>query len=87
MALNEIASHFNLSYDEDGAIARSGIVNEDLFDRLNSLAYYREKAPKSLGAEWYLNVFKPVLITSKVDAKDKLRTLVEHIAYQLTNSL
>jgi anhydro-N-acetylmuramic acid kinase len=85
MALNEMASHFNLSYDEDGAIARSGEVNEELFDRLNSLAYYREKAPKSLGAEWYLNVFKPVLIASNVDAKDKLRTLVEHIAYQLTN--
>jgi anhydro-N-acetylmuramic acid kinase len=40
-------------YDADGAFARSGMVDEDLFRRLAADAYFSRKPPKSTGREYF----------------------------------
>ena len=86
MALNYIANHLGMDYDKDGETARSGMVNQSLFDKLNNLDFYRLKGAKSLGKEWFDAVFRPYLDEAKLSAADKLRTLTEHIAFQLAQS-
>lgn len=84
MALNELAANFNLAYDKGGEIARCGKLIPSLLNELNSIDYYKKSFPKSLGAEWYTEVFRPIVNNFDADDKDKLRTLVEHIAVQLS---
>lgn len=83
--LNHYASKAGFDYDKDGQMAESGKVNWELFDALNSLSYYREKGPKSLGREWVEEVVYP-LIDSYLPQNainDKLASFCEHVAYQI----
>ena len=86
MALNYLANQLGKDYDADGETARSGTVNQPLLDRLNSLDFYQRKGAKSLGKEWFDAVFRPCLDLSELPVVDKLRTLTEHIAFQLAQS-
>lgn len=87
MALNQLANELNLDYDPEGSIARRGKINQVLLKELNDLEYYQISGPKSLGKEWYLSHFLPLLSGSAVSTEDKLRTLCEHMAMQLTRSM
>jgi len=87
MALNELAKNIDLDYDEGGEIARSGEIDSRLLKRLNSLDFYNVPAPKSLGREWYLSKFQPVLDNSKLSIPDKLATCCEHFAIQIANTI
>ena len=86
MALNYVASQLGRDYDKDGETARSGRMDQALFDRLNSLDFYRIMGAKSLGKEWFDSVFRPCLDQSGITLADQLRTLTEHIAFQLAQS-
>lgn len=83
MALNPIARQLGHVYDPNGSIARSGSLNNALLAELNSLAFYGEAGPKSLGKEWYLEVFLPVVESYNIPPADKLRTICEHAAQQI----
>lgn len=63
MALNFLVQRLNtgLDFDEDGAIAKSGNVLESVLGDLNSLDYFKERPPKSLGREWFEENMKPIL--------------------------
>ena len=74
-------------YDKDGQTARSGTLHGELLNALNALDYYQKKGPKSLGREWVETDFLPVLDRYKLPLKDQLRTIYEHIAIQISNSL
>jgi anhydro-N-acetylmuramic acid kinase len=87
MALNHFAEKLGKAYDRDGAFARAGSVNELLLDQLNNLDFFKQVKPKSLGKEFWLQVFLPVVENSGVDANDALRTITEHIAIQIAKSL
>lgn len=82
MALNLLAQKINLEYDKDGMNAKKGSINDVLFNQLNSLDYYKQNGPKSLGKEWFLEYFQP-LIDGSLPTEDYLRTSVEHIATQI----
>lgn len=82
MALNLLAQKINLEYDKDGMNAKKGSINDDLFNQLTSLDYYKQNGPKSLGKEWFLEYFQP-LIDGSLSTEDYLRTSVEHIATQI----
>ena len=82
MALNLLAQKINLEYDKDGMNAKKGSINDVLFNQLNSLDYYKQNGPKSLGKEWFLEYFQP-LIDGSLPTEDYLRTCVEHIATQI----
>ena len=83
MALNYLAALKGKSFDKDGSMARSGSVNNKLLARLNGLGYYQKRKSKSLGREWFTEVFLPLVETSPVSIEDKLATVTEHIAFQI----
>jgi anhydro-N-acetylmuramic acid kinase len=81
MLMNPLAKQKNLEYDEDGAIAKSGSIDLELFDFLQQFPYYNQGFPKSLGresVEFYF--FKKLLEYPLVDA---MHTVVIHIASQI----
>ena len=86
MALNYLANQLGMDYDKDGETARSGKLNQSLFDSLNGLDFYNLQGAKSLGKEWFDTIFRPCLDQSELSVAAKLRTLTEHIAYQLAQS-
>jgi anhydro-N-acetylmuramic acid kinase len=52
--------------------------------KLDLLDFYQAKAPKSLGREWVESEFLPVLDENDLSVADKLRTVYEHIAKQIS---
>jgi anhydro-N-acetylmuramic acid kinase len=87
MALNYIAGLEGKEYDLNGDIAHSGSFSQDLFDNLNSITYYSQFPPKSLGKEWFTQDFLPHLIYHPASNSDKLHTLCRHIAFQISHAL
>lgn len=85
MALNKLANLTGLPYDKDGQLSKSGQILPELLQQLNNLGYYHQQPPKSLGKEWFENVFCPVLESFLVNnaISDVARTVVEHIAMQI----
>lgn len=82
--LNHYCREVGLEYDKDGDMARSGNIIEPLLHALNELDYYRLQPPKSLGREWVEKLVFPLLDNPEIELKDKLRTFVEHAAYQVS---
>jgi len=80
MALNNLMP----PYDKNGNIAASGKLNSELLIKLNSLDFYKKQPPKSLGFEWFENNFLPILDTFECSIEDKLHTVCEHIAEQIS---
>lgn len=87
MALNHFAEKLGEAYDRDGALSRMGSVNELLLEQLNSLDFFKQPAPKSLGKEFWINEFLPVVDHAGVNKHDALRTITEHIAIQIGKAL
>lgn len=83
MAFSYLTNQINLPYDDQGKMAQSGKLNQDLLNQLNKLEFYQEKGPKSLGLEWFNTHVLPLIKNEKISIPDKLRTLVEHIAIQI----
>ena len=79
--LNELALKLGKKYDENGDLARSGIINHELLEELNQLKFYQEKAPKSLGIEWINQEVYPLIKDQKTE--DLLATITEHSAVQI----
>lgn len=85
LVLNHLATQLHVPFDRDGELARSGEILPDLLDRFNSLSYYQQSFPKSLGKENFLATIAPLL--SNLDPKNALRTWVEHCAIQIGQNL
>lgn len=84
MALNLLARRVGKSYDDCGKEARKGRVVPQKLNAMNALPYYALPAPKSLGKEWFVACFEP-LLSSEESTHDLLCTVVEHIAQQVAN--
>ncbi|MBC6365483.1 anhydro-N-acetylmuramic acid kinase [Algoriphagus sp. AK58] len=87
LLLNHEAKKLGKPYDENGNWAREGEINLPLFEALNALPYYSKQSAKSLGREEMEKDFIPLLENSGLDPKDKLSTLVEHFAFQISKSI
>ena len=87
MALNHLARKIGKAFDKDGIIARSGTLLPDLLSQMDSLEYYRHSLPKSLGKEWFVENFLPLLENGGHATPDLLRTTVEHIARLIANAV
>ena len=85
--LNEYASRLGFAFDRDGAIARNAEVNQDLLKELNSLSFYQQKPPKSLGIEWVNSVIFPILEKSESTSEEIIATFTEHVAVQLSENI
>jgi len=84
IVLNKLANGQGKSFDDGGKIAKRGSVNEKLFHQLNALSFYQQQPPKSLGSEWIEKNIFPLFSSAESSIEDKLCTMVEHIAYQLS---
>lgn len=81
---NHYVAERNLQYDKNGVIASSGKIHSELLNELNSLEFYTQIFPKSLGIEWLINTVYPLIDRYLLTLEDKLATINEHIAKQLS---
>ena len=87
LVLNDLASQKNRSFDKDGEIGASGKINPSLLNSLNSLDYYSQKWPKSLGREWVEKNIYSLFTDPVLSIEDRAATFYEHVAYQLSEVL
>ncbi len=78
--------YFDIDYDKNGEIARSGELNTKLLEELNKIKFYHEPAPKSLGREFTEIEIYPILDQSELNGSDLLCTYTHHIAEQMAAS-
>ncbi|MBB6370651.1 anhydro-N-acetylmuramic acid kinase [Chryseobacterium shigense] len=83
IVLNRLARKFNKNFDENGDLARKGRINDELLAQLNSLDFYSQPHPKSLGIEWCNEFIFPLLESNK--AEDAITTFTEHAALQISD--
>ncbi len=84
IVVNELVKSFGKEYDEDGNIGKKGNLNYELLKELNNIAYYSEKAPKSLGREYAEEQHLPIIEKYNISLEDKIRTFYKHIAIQIS---
>ncbi len=86
IVINHYANKLKKEFDTDGKIAQSGYVSQSLLKELNNIDFYKTVSPKSLSREWVFESFIPIIEKYDIDIYDKLRTIYEHIAIQLSAS-
>lgn len=82
---NELARRKGFQFDRNGEMGSRGKLCQEMADRLNELDFYKATPPKSLGREWVETVFMPVVDSFEVSLEDKLRSVYEHVAHQLSS--
>ena len=85
IVMNFYASKLGFQYDKNGDLASQGKINNQLLSKLNELDFYKKQHPKSLGLEWVQNEVYPLIDSMEKNHIHILRTLVEHIAIQISN--
>lgn len=93
MALNRLAALLGYPYDEGGRNARGGEVHTCLLHELDALEYYALAEPKSLGKEWFVGQFWPLVkaflgvTPSTPRVRNALATVTSHVALQISRIL
>ncbi|MFY1047116.1 anhydro-N-acetylmuramic acid kinase [Chryseobacterium sp. GP-SGM7] len=82
IVLNKLALNFNQNYDENGDLAKKGKINQEILTKLNSLEFYSQSHPKSLGIEWCNENIFPLFLN--IENLDILATFTEHVAEQIS---
>ena len=83
MPLNYITHKMGMDYDENGKLARSGKLDQELLKKLNSLEYYRLPYPKSTGYEWFTEQVVTLIEVSESPKADLLHTFIHHNCEQV----
>ena len=87
IVLNYFAEKKGFAFDKNGELGRKGRVNNDLLNEINNIPFYSHKPPKSLGREWLEKEFISLLNQFQIDDTEKLRTIYEHVAQQISSVL
>jgi len=87
MALNHFANLLGAPYDDGGKIAASGTIHQVLLEDLNDIDFYKNQGPKSLGREFFELEFLPAINRYNLSIPDTLRTITEHMAFQIASVL
>jgi anhydro-N-acetylmuramic acid kinase len=85
--INYLAGLAGYKLDNNGDIGRSGNIITPMLEALDSIDYYNVPPPKSLGREWLEQFFMPVVSNNNYSIPDRLRTVYQHIAGQITKGL
>ena len=85
--LNMLSNTTGKEFDDKGAMASTGTVNNKLLDALNNQDYYSKPYPKSLDNDFGVKTLYPLIETSNLSVNDALRTYVLHIVIQIKNAL
>lgn len=83
--LNPLANTLGKAFDDDGIVSRSGRLHEPLLSELDSLPIYKDAQRPSLAREWLEKVFVPIVERALCPTEDRLRTLTEHAARQISS--
>lgn len=86
-ALNYFAEQLGSTFDKDGHLAALGNVNTELLSELNNLAYYKQRAPKSLSNQYFKEEILAHVDSFHLNPEDLLHTYSEHIAIQIVDAL
>ncbi|MCJ8155355.1 anhydro-N-acetylmuramic acid kinase [Chryseobacterium sp. SSA4.19] len=81
IVLNHLAQRLGKDFDSNGNLARSGKINKELLLQLNSIAFYQQPHPKSLGVEWCNMHIFPLFGT--IETVDAIATFTEHASQQI----
>ena len=87
IVLNRLSQSAGHDFDRGGRIALSGKLIPGLLRQLESLEFYRETGPRSLGREWVDDIFMPLVDGYDAPPEDKLRTACEHIALRIASAI
>jgi len=88
IVFNHLSNLINLKYDDKGKISSSGKINLELFNHLQSIDYYKQVSPKSLGVEWVKEVIFPIINNFlEIPVEDLLNTFSKHFASQIANNI
>ena len=87
IVINEFAKQKNKEYDNEGNMGKAGHINDMLLAKLNSIDFYHQTWPKSLGKEWVSKEFNNILNSVNIDFNDKLRTIYEHFSMQIARAI
>ena len=85
--LNHQAERVDMRYDNGGSLASQGNIIEKLLEQLESLDFYNNSFPKSLGSEW---IDQNILSMKEFDhnpPENILRTYIEHIANRISSEI
>ncbi|MEY2692342.1 MAG: hypothetical protein RIT03_732 [Bacteroidota bacterium] len=85
--LNFYAQQHGWDFDDRGAFAKSGKLNESLFNALNALPYFELAPPKSLGFEYVKTTLLPLIESFAIGTASKMHSFTEHVAYQISSAL
>lgn len=85
--LNMLANDAGKPFDEDGKMAASGNLHDELLNQLNKLAYYSQPYPKSLANDFGTDIVYPLIRSAGLSIPDAIRTFSEHVALQICNAL
>ena len=88
IVFNYLSGKMKLKYDDRGYIASTGKMNEDLYNHLQVLNYFKQDPPKSLGVEWVNDKIHPILENfSDIPIKDLMNTFSNHFAFQIAKNI
>ncbi len=89
IVMNAIAEKNGKAFDENGNMAKEGMLSGYLLNEFNQLGFYKMimDSPKSLGKEWVIKNINPLIEQYEISDEDLLRTFCEHIAFQVGKSL
>lgn len=84
--LNRLAQREGKAFDENGTLAQSGNVVQELVTALNSGEYFRKSAPKSLSNVQALELGNAVLENTQHATADLLRSFAVHLSVQIAEA-
>lgn len=87
MAFNHFTKELGYEYDLNGSMGRTGTIQPELLNLLNSLEFYQQPGSKSFGREWFETEFLPLIASFQLAPEDILRTLYEHVSDQLASAV
>jgi len=85
--LNMLALDAGKAYDENGALAASGLINEALLAKLAAMDFYTQEYPKSLANSFGIEQVYPLVKAAGLSDADALHTYTQHIAIQIAKDL
>jgi anhydro-N-acetylmuramic acid kinase len=88
IVFNHLSGIIDLKYDDGGYVASTGKINEDLYNYLQSLTYYKKNPPKSLGVEWVNDQIHTILESYQdLPIRDLMNTFSNHFAFQIAENV
>ena len=83
---NYLCEEINFEFDDKGAIASNGKIDNQTLELLNNVVSHKKLKNKSLGKEIFVKRIKPFLQESTASIEDKLHTLAHHLSTKISEN-